>query len=529
MAEERVSVVIKGRDMASSVLKRVTNSWKEMVVVWNQGLALLGKIFRAGRRVAEGLVNMINRGGQYVNVMKAFNRVSGEGTAALAKLREATGGLISNYELMVGFNRAVTLGAAKTTEQFGELAETAITLGRALGVDAAFALESLTLGIGRQSKLILDNLGLIVSVASANKRYAEVMGIVNRSLTDNEKREAFRSAAMASARQKIVELGGVTRNAADEMVTLGTSFKNAFDQISAAIVGSQAIQDFLKGLNGLVGDIVSVISGGSQIIGDAFGMLGRIAADTFASKFLHGLINLITTVGQMPLVGVLFDPDGDDFTDPYGLVSRVNQIDDEIKLRAALLQTLVMHARNNAPVGGGAPGSVGGGVGAPALAVGGPFGPADSGVLGLRRVAPELEETYLDVTEATGTMAQTVADEFTFMTSSMMADSSRATTAIIHMFARIAAQQVGGPLGTIIGGVGGIIGGLFGKRREPTPVRISEVDERAAKQLERHRGPTNVTVHIVDQFGRDVRDIQYQLNRQQARDAQERLPGGHLG
>jgi hypothetical protein len=77
---------------------------------------------------------------------------------------------------MVGMNRALALGAANNAEQFGELSRTAITLGRALGVDATFAMESLSLGIGRQSRLILDNLGLIVSVETANKKYAAALG-----------------------------------------------------------------------------------------------------------------------------------------------------------------------------------------------------------------------------------------------------------------------------------------------------------------------------------------------------------------
>ena len=102
---------------------------------------------------------MAQRGQQVLNVQQAFNRATGNGVAGLRLLKEATGGLISNYDLMSQANTALTLGSADTVEQFAELARTAQQLGRALGLDAAFALNSLNIGIARQSKLVLDNLG----------------------------------------------------------------------------------------------------------------------------------------------------------------------------------------------------------------------------------------------------------------------------------------------------------------------------------------------------------------------------------
>lgn len=187
-------------------------------------------------------------GGRITNVGRAFDKMTGDSTAALLTLREATSGLITDFELMTQMNRAVTLGSAETTEQFGELAETALTLGRALGVDAAFALESLSLGIGRQSRLILDNLGLIVGVEEANERYAESLGKTAEQLTDNEKREAFRTAAMESARAKIAELGGVTLNAGDAYRQFVVELQNAADEFATFVANSPEVIAFFNDL-----------------------------------------------------------------------------------------------------------------------------------------------------------------------------------------------------------------------------------------------------------------------------------------
>ena len=74
-----------------------------------------------------------------------------------------------------------------------KLFDTAQRLGQAIGVDTAHALESLTTGMGRQSKLMLDNLGIIVKTEDAYKNYAKANDRTVESLTDVEKKMAFKN------------------------------------------------------------------------------------------------------------------------------------------------------------------------------------------------------------------------------------------------------------------------------------------------------------------------------------------------
>lgn len=213
-------------------------------------------ISRGVRSIVGGFANLAKRGGEVINVSRAFTGVVGDQEAALGELRAASRGLISDFELIVNFNRAVALGSATNTEEFAKLTETALTLGRALGVDAAFALESLNLGIGRQSRLILDNLGLIISLEQANRDFAQSIGKNVDQLSAQEKRLAFNTAAFAAAEEKIATLGGVVENNADNFRRLGVVLENARNRLAVLIADSPVVADAIELLTAAVTKVI---------------------------------------------------------------------------------------------------------------------------------------------------------------------------------------------------------------------------------------------------------------------------------
>jgi hypothetical protein len=252
-AEMRRMGVTSG--VAATKLGEYDQAQKRAIVTGGGLRDAFGKVRNVALGVTAAITGMIvalgrfaQRGGEVTNIQRAFGRSAGEVEGSLNQLRQATHGLISDYDLMVGYNRAMTLGSAENIDQFGDLAQAAIALGRALGVDAAFALESLNLGIGRQSRLILDNLGLIVSVESANEQYAASLGKSTKELTENERRIAFRTAALESARRKIEQLGGVELNAADNVVRLTTALKNMRDALTKVVAKSPVVARFFEEL-----------------------------------------------------------------------------------------------------------------------------------------------------------------------------------------------------------------------------------------------------------------------------------------
>jgi len=166
---------------------------------------------------------------------RAFNTLAGateDSTQSLIKLREATNNTMSEFDLFQQANNAMILGVADNSETMAEMFDIAQRLGRALGRDTASSVESLITGIGRQSRLMLDNIGIIVKSEEAYEDYAKKLGVTTDSLTDAQKKQAFLEATMESARKKIESLGEETLSAQDNFDQLATSMDKLANAVS---------------------------------------------------------------------------------------------------------------------------------------------------------------------------------------------------------------------------------------------------------------------------------------------------------
>ena len=128
-------------------------------------------------------------------------------------------------------NNAMILGVTRNTDEMAEMFQIAQTLGAALGVDTPQAVESLITGIGRQSRLMLDNIGIIVKADEAYESYAKKLKITKDELTDAQKKQAFFTAAMESARTKAAELGNQQLTARDQFNKFNATMSDFTDFI----------------------------------------------------------------------------------------------------------------------------------------------------------------------------------------------------------------------------------------------------------------------------------------------------------
>ena len=145
------------------------------------------------------LTKMAQAAAKLESMERAFRNLSqGAGSAAIAidKLRQATDNTVSDFDLFQQANNAMILGVSQNSYEMSKLFDMAQRLGRAMGVDTRRSVESLITGIGRQSRLMLDNLGIIVSAEKAYKRYAKENNLVASALTDAQKKEAFFNEAL---------------------------------------------------------------------------------------------------------------------------------------------------------------------------------------------------------------------------------------------------------------------------------------------------------------------------------------------
>jgi len=200
---------VGGLGMAFSVLRS-----KLLLATFAMGM-IIKPLIRFGKEAAK--VESMGR---------AFNTLSGgtgQASIAMGRLQKATNGTMTEMDLLKQANSAMVLGVTKSSEEMAEMFDIAQRLGRALGQDTAMSVESLITGIGRQSRLMLDNIGIIVKSEEAYKAYADELGITADQLTDSQKKQAFFNATMESARTKVKSLGKETLTSEDAFQQFSTA------------------------------------------------------------------------------------------------------------------------------------------------------------------------------------------------------------------------------------------------------------------------------------------------------------------
>ena len=214
---------------------------------------------------------------------KNLGRGVGLNEQSLEKFRQATNGTVSDIDLMIQANNAMLLGIVENEDQFADLIDSAQRLAKAVGQDALFGIESLTTGIGRQSKLMLDNLGIVLDTNLAYEKFAEENGKSVKALDENERKQAFVQAALESTRLKVAQLGKETIDTNDSIAQLDVAMENlqlAFGEFMEG-PGVSFINFLTKSVSGLqnmsedIGDVIKEIKGFPDRLQEAFDSIGK--------------------------------------------------------------------------------------------------------------------------------------------------------------------------------------------------------------------------------------------------------------
>lgn len=190
--------------------------------------------------VTRQLMKFIDEGARLRDMERAFGniaaRVGTSGDAIIAETRKITRAL-SRREMIQAANTLELLGVGM--ERLPRLTEIARAAAIGLGKDVGFMLESLATGTARQSRLWLDNLGIIISVEEANRDYARQLGITTQALTDQQKRAAFLNSVLIKGQDIIDKVGPAAQSQAERVATLNTAWTDFTDEIkkSAGVPG----------------------------------------------------------------------------------------------------------------------------------------------------------------------------------------------------------------------------------------------------------------------------------------------------
>ena len=236
MADKKIRLLVQAEvKKAVQALNKVEKEQKD-IKKQNDGLkksfSTIGGVIATAfsiQAIARFTQESIKLGSQTISLTRSFTNLGkgiGLNEQSLQKFRKATDGTVSDVDLMIQANNAMLLGVVQNEEEFSELIDSAQRLAKAVGKDTLFGIESLTTGIGRQSRLMLDNLGIIVKAEDAYKAMAQATGKSVAALTDLERKQAFITATMESVRSKVANLGKEELDATDATNKLKSAFKN---------------------------------------------------------------------------------------------------------------------------------------------------------------------------------------------------------------------------------------------------------------------------------------------------------------
>lgn len=134
--------------------------------------------------MAQAAIGLAKMGAQAQRMETAFHsmakRMGGDADAILKSLRKASQGTIADMELMTAANMAMAGGLSANAELLGDLMEVAAFKAREAGITTEHAWDSLTKGIARRQKLILDNLFIYNIKMDETRSTADIMAQIIR-------------------------------------------------------------------------------------------------------------------------------------------------------------------------------------------------------------------------------------------------------------------------------------------------------------------------------------------------------------
>lgn len=325
MAQSLIDILIRARTSGRSEISSINSELQNLDKFAGQAAGGLG-----GLATAAGVAGFVALTAAIVKTTQAIGELSREAAqvgrlrdsfadlaagvgessdAMLESLRAASRGAIDDSQLILNANRANLLGVAKTSEELAKLLEVAAARAAPTGRTIQQAFEDITIGIGRESKLILDNLGIIVDIDRATGDYAATLGITAGELDASQRKQAILNQVLAESQNLLASNRDQGDDLASSFERMDASISNAKEALGALFApaaaiaaeniaaAAQAAADSLNGLDASRAE--GEIRGLENIIAKASQGLALIKADLEAARAAGDLEEAARLTGEL--------------------------------------------------------------------------------------------------------------------------------------------------------------------------------------------------------------------------------------
>lgn len=257
MAKTEATLLLKIKQSGKAILDKTKSALS--------GMAAAAKVAGAAFiTLGTAAVQAAIKAGKFDGVQRSFIALAqSQGQQAdkmLAKMKELSQGTVSEMKLMEQANQALLLGLP--VDRFGDMLKIAQSSAAATGQSMDFMLNSIVTGLGRGSKLMLDNLGIVFKTEDAYREYAKTLGKTADKLTEAEKKQAFINKALSVGTENAKKAGSGQLTLAQRIDVLKASFEDMTVMIGQA--AGPAVEFFAEKITSLFGEINSSV--GSSVL-----------------------------------------------------------------------------------------------------------------------------------------------------------------------------------------------------------------------------------------------------------------------
>lgn len=236
--KEELQIIITGKDKGAS--KAIGGLDKKLAslgkVAGVAGGAIVAGLALAGVALGKLAIDATDIPG----VQKAFEGLTAEfeggADAMLDAMQKQSYGMISNMDLMKQFNLSNQLVGEDFSKKLPDAMGYLSKVASATGEDMGYMMDSLVRGVGRMSPMILDNLGIQVSLSEAYDVYAEKIGSSVDALSKAEQQTALMDQVMMKLAENTEKMPDVLGTADQQWKSLTTTFTNLKDDIGVKLL-----------------------------------------------------------------------------------------------------------------------------------------------------------------------------------------------------------------------------------------------------------------------------------------------------
>lgn len=268
-----------------------------MMALASKGISFVVNQFK---NLANEIKVMASEAGVVAGLKGAFEGLSASigvtGAEMLEKFRVATGGMVTMKDAMMSFNKAAQLISVDFASMIPDAMKYLGKVSTATGANLDYLLDSLVVGVGRLSPMILDNLSIQVSLAEASERAAEMFGLQKDELSKTQKQLGMANVVMEKLARNTAHMPDVTGSAKAQMAALGTVIADTRTEIGLRFL--PLLSESMNVMNMLANAVLPKLVPAAEMVANALmGIVKWIKEMIPSQKILEGLKNVFIEIG----------------------------------------------------------------------------------------------------------------------------------------------------------------------------------------------------------------------------------------